>query len=444
MKQFGTKIILSYLKFFAKTALLIHKPYVIGVAGSVGKSSTRNAIYSILKDFFPTLDVKGNSETGIPLGILGYKPGNYSFFDWLKILFFCPYRVFNLIGKKYMIVEMGIDDPYPPKNMEYLLGIIKPDTAISLNVSATHTMQFEKLLNQKPENQDKLDFLVQKIAEEDTKIITKSGCDVAIYNSDDKYVSARIDKTSLKAKIFSFGTEKSNSIYYRKYEVSLDGTTFGLNAEQQVNLYFKDLILPSVYQEVFAAAILATKDIIGSYEKITSSLEKNYKLPAGRSSFFKGIKNSCIIDSSYNASKAAVLEFVELLKDLKTKTKNPTIFLFGDMRELGAEAEAEHKEVAQNLKGIDYLYLVGPLTKQYVLSNINEKDFKQVKWFENSIAAGEFLAQNLAENSIILVKGSQNTIFLEEAVKKLLASEADFQKLCRQDKSWLKIKGIVK
>ena len=443
MKQFAVKIVLFYIKFFAKLALLIHKPYTIGIAGSVGKSSTRNAIYSTLKDYFPTYDVKGNSETGIPLGILGFKPGNYTFFDWIKVVIASPFRIFNLWGSKYMVVEMGIDDPYPPKNMEYLLTIIKPDTAISLNVSATHTMQFEKLLNQKPGTQNNHDFLLQKIAEEDTKIITKSNCKIAIYNADDKWISSEIKKADLQIPTLTFGEERSNAIFFRKYEVNLEGTAFGLNSDRQIALYFQESILPKAYQEVFAAAILATKDIVGSLEKVASSLEKNFKLPNGRSSFFKGINNSYIIDSSYNASKTSVLEFVELLKELKFKTKSPAVFLFGDMRELGGEAEAEHKEVAEKLSGIDYVYLIGPLTKQFVLPNLNVNDFKEIKWFEDSNAAGEFLAQNLPQKSIILVKGSQNTIFLEEAVEKILSNKEDIKKLCRQDKSWTKVKKFA-
>jgi len=72
----------------------------------------------------------GNSETGIPLGILGLKPKTYSKIEWLKLCAAAPANINYLEGTKYLIAEMGIDEPEPPKNMEYLLTILKPDIAV--------------------------------------------------------------------------------------------------------------------------------------------------------------------------------------------------------------------------------------------------------------------------------------------------------------------------
>lgn len=443
MKSIIAVFILNYLKFFAKLAIVFHKPYTIGIAGSVGKSSTRNAIYAILSEYYPTLKVEGNSETGIPLGILGFKISNYRIYDWIKVCFISPFRIFNLLKFKYLIVEMGIDNPDPPKNMEYLLTIIKPDTAISLNVSATHTMQFEKLLGDKPKDVDDLDFLLEKIAKEDTKIISDSNCKIAIYNADDKWISDEVKKSNVNAKIKTFSKDKSHSISLSSYKVSLKGTNFIFSTKNgSLCLNFDNTVLPLAYSEVFAAAILACEDILNSNDKIKTALEKNYKLPFGRSSILSGINNSVIIDSSYNASKASVIEFINLLKDLKEQTKKPVVFVFGDMRELGTQDKAQHLEITKILHGIDYLYCVGELTKKYIIPNASNYKFKEMKWFENSIDAGKHLEKNLPHNSIILVKGSQNTIFLEEAIKYILKNKTDEKKLCRQSASWLKIKGI--
>src|SRR5581483_12114922 len=112
--------------------------------------------------------------TGIPLGILGIVPQSYKYSAWLKMLISAPFGVNHLKNTKYLIVEMGIDDPYPPKNMSYLLSIIKPKIAISLNVSVknstpSHAMQFEKLLKGALVL-DKHEFLLTEMAKEDTKI----------------------------------------------------------------------------------------------------------------------------------------------------------------------------------------------------------------------------------------------------------------------------------
>ncbi len=453
MKQIFISSTLKYLRFFARKSLASHQPEIIGIAGSVGKSSTKNAVQAILQDHFPTKAV-GNSETGIPLGILGMKPENYSPLDWLKMITRSPFNLHYLKGTKYLIAEMGIDDPFPPKNMEYLLTILKPDIAISLNATATHTMQFEKALTKKEievSEDEKLNILIDKIAEEDTKIITQSGCKVGIYNADDPNLTRHITtKTPQSTKLLSFGDKNIHDVSYGIYSVSLKGTSFVFfirngDKREELTLTFNNHILPREYREVFAAAILAARETGLSLTDIKSALEKNYSLPKGRSSLFEGINGSVIIDSTYNASKASVTAFLDLVNILKKETSRPLIFLFGDMRELGDEAAIEHREVAEKIIGIvDRLYLVGPLTREFVLPTIQEKDtlFKEIRWFDTAIRAGEFIKENMPKDAIILAKGSQNTIFLEEAVKLLLKNKKESNLLCRQEEFWLKTKGI--
>ncbi|MBP6882039.1 MAG: hypothetical protein KBC15_00620 [Candidatus Levybacteria bacterium] len=444
---------LSYLRTLAKRSLETHKPAIIGIAGSVGKSSTRNALEAILKDHFPTQSI-GNSETGIPLGILGMKPESYSTLDWAKMLAKSPLQGNFLKGTTHLIAEMGIDDPYPPKNMEYLLTILKPTIAISLNATATHTMQFEKALSNRQSaigEQEKLDMIVRKIAEEDTKIITKSGCKVGIYNADDKNLEEIIkQKTPTSTKLLSFGSKSTNDISYGVHTVTLDGTNFGLyvkthNAKPTlITLSFPKLILPKEYREVFAASILAALELGLSLSQIQTSLETNYVSPKGRSSLLAGINNSDIIDSTYNASKVSIEAFLLLIDTLKKDTGRPILFLMGDMRELGEEAKIEHEAVAQMLLGVvDYLYLVGPLTREFILPIVQtqESSFKEIRWFDGPTRAGEYLKDNLVKNAIVLAKGSQNTIFLEEAVKMILKNKEDAKELCRQDEFWMKLKA---
>src|SRR3989344_3241689 len=147
MRRLAVYVVLLYLRFFARIALFMHRPKVIGIAGSVGKSSAKYALKAILEKTGRTVSTSGNSETGVPLGILGITLAGYGPIDWLIALLRCPFGVFHLIGASYLIVEMGIDDPRPPKNMEYLLTIVEPDVAVIVTESAAHTMQFEKALS---------------------------------------------------------------------------------------------------------------------------------------------------------------------------------------------------------------------------------------------------------------------------------------------------------
>lgn len=442
MKKQFVNFVLSYLRFFAKIALSISKPRIIGIAGSVGKSSTKYAIDSILKNNFKHKTIYGNSETGIPLGILGINVKNYSFASWIIFILSAPFKIFNLLETEILLIEMGIDDPTPPKNMEYLLTILKPDIALSLNVSATHTMQFEKLLHKKPANISSNEFLLEEIAKEDTKIITKSSCSVGIYNADDKYIT-KILKNSNKNNLQSFGSSTDCDISYKSYDVDISRSKFSFKTPAgELALEFKNLVLPKVYFEVFAPTILVGLALGIEIKKIKESLENNFHLPPGRGSVFKGVKGSIIIDSSYNASKSSVLAFLDLLQQLKKKTGRQSVVVLGDMRELGDLAEKEHIEVAEKLvETSDFTYLVGPLTQKYILP-VMQKNNKTTSWFQTSFEAGKYLLENMPENSIVLVKGSQNTIFLEEAVKYLLENTHDEKNLTRQDEYWKKVKSI--
>lgn len=446
--------ILIYLRLLANLALIFNKPTVIGIAGSVGKSSTRNALFAVLKDYAPTKVITGNSETGIPLGILGITPEDFSARGWLKYLLRAPLGLRFLKGTEYLIVEMGIDDPYPPKNMSYLLGIVKPDYAIALNISPTHTQQFEKTLREKRAKSlkasERLDYLLTRIAEEDTKIITDSGCKIGIYNADDPYIMTQITNHLIlhrKTTLLTFGKGLKNDIAYTGYKVTLKGTHFSFLIQteihhEKVELFLKGYVLPKEYQEVIAAAFLLAHTLGISVKQMTTAFERNYSLPKGRSTLLRGIKNSVIIDSSYNASPSAVSAFLDLIADLKKQTDRPTVMLFGDMRELGDEAKEAHEKLAKKIpQAMERVYLVGPLAKEYLLPYLkHHEQIKEAKWFPTSIEAGKYLRENFPKDGLLLVKGSQNTIFLEEAIKYILYDKTDRRYLCRQDKFWIQQK----
>lgn len=455
MRETIYKLVLYYLRLFAKIALFFHKPTVIGITGSVGKTSTHNAIYLMLKDHFPTKMIKkGNSEIGIPLGILGLSVKTNSLLDWLRLLFSTPFRLGYLRKIKYLIAEMGVDEPDPPKNMEYLLTIVKPQICVFLNVHPVHTMQFEKsipniLENTKLSAKEKMDLILKRIAEEKGKLITKNEiCKTVIFNDDNVYVKDVVNafknsSTQEDRQFLSFGENAASTVSFADFDINLKGSTFGFQLKEndkKIKLIFKNYLMPQVYEETFAATILVGYAVGLTEDQVVKSLVNNYELPEGRSSLFAGIKDSIIIDSSYNASKRPVLAFLSLLEKLKLEEKRPTVFLFGDMRELGKRAESEHKEVAEHIPGIvDYLYCVGPLTQKYVIPRL-ERYLREVKWFADSRTAGQYLKDHLPEKTLVLVKGSQNTIFLEEAIKFLLKNEEDQKKLCRQDEFWRKKK----
>jgi len=435
MKNIFVWGLLYYLRFFSKVALFLHKPKVIGITGSVGKSSTRNAVFAMMKDYFKVKVIKeGNSETGIPLGILGLTPGNYRLPDWLKAIFLAPFKLNSLKNIQYLIIEMGIDSPLPPKNMDYLLTIVKPDIAVVLNVYPVHTMQFDEIVDENLTGEKRTKTIVEKIAEEKMKIIIKGEPEVGIYNLDDGSIKYLVSSIKYKkTRLVSFGKNEEADIKYSDYQVNLNRTSFKYLLKKEnkgIEINIKNFVLPKGYLEVFAATIAIGKGLGLTDREIVKSLTNNFTVPSGRGSIFEGVNSSIIVDSSYNASRASVFTFLEMTKELSEKENRPFVLLLGDMRELGQETKMEHEAVAQKIVDlkVDKIYCVGTNTKKYI---------KYRRCFKTAIEAGDYLRRTLPYRAIVLVKGSQNEIFLEEAVKKLLKNKSDYKKLCRQNSFWL-------
>ncbi|MEN9327381.1 MAG: hypothetical protein RI947_189 [Candidatus Parcubacteria bacterium] len=447
MKKYVIWSVLLYLRFFARLALRLNKVSIIAITGSVGKSSARSAVYAVLKDSYPVYCIEeGNSETGIPLGILGMTPKDYSLRDWWRMLRKVPFSLSFLKNYDYVIVEMGIDEPDPPKNMGFLLTILQPEIAIFLNVYPVHSMQFDKTVPRSMQGEGRMFEIQKNIAKEKGKIITASSFSTAIYNADNIFVSDVVEsfkKDHKEKEILAFGVDKRNYITYAGYELQ-GGTsvfTFIDYSNEKLRVEIPGYLLPEEYREIFAAALAVGRSMGKDNIVLKKGLEKNFHLPPGRMSVLKGMRGATIIDSSYNASKASVSAALRMASMLAKKEKKPLIFLFGDMRELGDEAQHEHEFVASEIcSAVDELYCVGPLTFNYVMPKVEDK-LKKTKWFHSSEGAGTYILEHMPDNAIVLVKGSQNEIFLEEAIKKLLADPADSAKLCRQDAFWIQTKA---
>lgn len=395
MKQRLSFLLLFYFRFLAKLQLLKNsKATIIGVTGSAGKSSTIEALQAVLKPHFRVKTTGGsNSESGIPLSILGLKANNYSLFDWLRLCLLAPIKLLTNWEKfDIFLVEMGIDAPTPPKNMDYLLSIVKPAIGVFLNVSPVHLLNFKNL---------------DQIAQQKAKLINNS--QTAVINLNDPLV--------------------------KKY-------TTNKNIIPITPITIPFLKLPSIYAITFGAAIAVSQKLNIQKSTALKNLQNNFKLPPGRSSILKGINNSTLIDSSYNSSPLACQEMLNFLKTFPC----PRLAILGDMRELGLATEKSHQKIYKTaLNTADQIISIGPETTKY----FGDKAIKFLYWWQaadylkNVILACLPASPEGPESKplTILIKGSQNTIFLEELVKNLLQNSSDAHFLCRQSPYWLKLKN---
>ena len=149
-----------------------------------------------------------------------------------------------------------------------------------------------------------------------------------------------------------------------------------------------------------------------------------------------GIKDTMIIDDSYNSSPVAAEVALQTLKKVEAKRK---IVALGDMRELGSYAKEEHQKLGKSVATVaDILITVGPLSRDTVQGALDAgMDEKNIFQFDDSQKAGKFLETILKEGDIVLVKGSQNTIFMERLVLEIMKHpERAEELLVRQEEEW--------
>jgi len=454
MKQTLGLVFLHYIRILAKLQLaklnLFRKIFgkdkikIVGITGSAGKTSTMLAVVSALEGQFKIkYSKKANSESGIPLNILGLQMKDFSFQDWLSVAGLSIVKLFtNWENYDVYVVEMGIDDPKPPKNMAYLLRIIRPDIGVFTSVTPVHAMQFEEVfLQSTSEVGKKTSEVLELIADEKAKLISalpENGC--AVLNFDDSLIKER--KKLTLAEVIGVGKDDDSPIKLIDYQVDLNGTKFEYKFDEtNLSLSLNSYTLPLAYGINLGLAFGVVQVLDGDWEKAKEGIEKNFSLPPGRSSLIRGIKDTYIIDSSYNASPAAMETMLDLLNRLGRETNRKKIAVLGDMRELGSQSKIKHEKLAQKaVKVADEIVTVGSQMKKYfhpkASSYVLDRELKLTA-YNMAEGARDYLKEDLEGRELILVKGSQNTIFLEIVVEALMADPSQADKLlCRRGKYW--------
>ncbi|MEX2007624.1 MAG: UDP-N-acetylmuramoyl-tripeptide--D-alanyl-D-alanine ligase [Candidatus Levyibacteriota bacterium] len=426
-RQAGVSFVLSYLRLLAKIQLIKINPIIVGVGGASGKSSLAAIIGSAISSKYKIKQSKGkNSETGVPLDILGIDPGNYTILDWIRIVLASFAGIF-LNWKQYdvYVAEMGIDGPNEPKNMSYLLKIIKPKIAVLTNIAYEHSVYFAGSEKE----------ILNKTAEQEMLLLKSlPGDGFAVVNIDDPIIEREF--ALLQARKSTISIKKETTDFYGDgFEVTLDKFSFNVKHFRETYKFEVNQMLPDHYARSFLSALSIALYLGISMGDAILNLERNFKLPPGRLSVFDGIKNTTIIDSSYNnATLPPILDILDLLK--KVSGKRRKVAILADMRELGSVSAKIHKIVAEKiLKTCDFAVLIGPQMVEYVAPVLKKNKFDYLS-FETFTQARDAILSNIQEKDVILIKGSQNTLFLEKATEMLLENSRDKEKLCRRGEFW--------
>ncbi|GAB0174515.1 MAG: hypothetical protein HHAS10_03940 [Candidatus Altimarinota bacterium] len=414
-------LLLTLLKFFSKLIIERHRPYIIGVTGTVGKTTQTTYITRFLREVYGEKNVGAsryhyNGEYGLPLTIIGSKTGGKNPIKWLGVFFQAILKLFRPYPR-YLVLEYGIDHP---GEMQYLLSIAKPHIAILTPVAPNHLEQFGSL-----EKYRDAKLLLPKHAKEIS----------IIHDSQAEFIEGE--------KVFYYGKKIGSAWHVHATKQALDA----LHIDVMIEGSKISLSLP-VFGDYQAENILPLF-AIGSHLHIDTSLIKEksalFSPEPGRSSILRGQFNSTIIDGSYNGGFESIVKGLESLTPF-TESHRIICFL-GDMRELGAHTERMHTELAKIIesifpknKDIEF-FVVGKEMNEFVIP-ILKNEFP-IFGFLSSRKAGKKIAAILKKKekpTLIYVKGSQNTIFLEEGVKEFLQDREDEKNLCRQSREWMEKK----
>lgn len=422
-KSFKLQLLEKVLRLMALAILKKYRPMVVGITGSVGKTSAKEAVFAVLSKKFKVRknEKNYNNEIGIPLTILGVETGGRSIFKWLGI--FLGWLLNLLLPLKYpeiLVLEMGVDRP---KDMDYLLSFVRPTLGIVTNISSSHIEFFKSLDN---------------IAKEKGKLIENLPAKgFAILNADDEKVLKIGERTSAQLLTLGFSSEAAIRADHLTYNYAGDvpeGISFKLNHDgTSIPIRLTGMLAQhQIYGALFGiAAGLALKlnlvDIAAAFD--------NFQPAKGRLKLLEGINNSNIIDDTYNASPVSTLAALAVLQELKAKRK---IAILGDMLELGDESESAHAQVAQKVFDIkaNLFFAVG--SRMQAAARTLQQTGTPIFYFDGPDEVAKGLERVVREGDLILVKGSQG-MRMEKVVGALLRNKGEAENLlCRQAPDWLK------
>lgn len=426
MKKTFKNIVVSILIAEAAFLLRRKKPMIVAITGSVGKTTTKDAIYAAIKGSVKARKSQKsfNSDIGVPLTVLGIPNGWSNPALWLKNIldgFFIA-----LFLKEYpdvLILETGID---APGDMDKLTKWMKPDIVVLTRLPniPVHVEAFAT-----PE----------AVVEEKLKLVTALKADgKLIFNNDDPIIQAQLPGVLQEQISFSrylaadFQASADKIVYADDKPIGVEFTLTHLDEKYKVRLE-NTVGTQNMYS--VCAAIAVAKELGVAVETAIANVQE-IQTPGGRMRLIPGLKSSIIIDDTYNSSPIATESALQALEEIKYAGRK--IAVLGDMLELGKFSAEQHKQIgARVAKTAQVLFTVGVrargIAEGALAAGMDEADIFQ---YDEVIRAGQELQTFLKSGDVVLIKASQG-IRAERIVEEVMEKpELATDMLVRQDPSW--------
>ncbi len=428
-------LIQKILTGLARGIIKKYKPDVIGVTGSVGKTSAKDALVCALAGNFT---VRGsektyNNEFGVPLTVIGMQSAIGSSVGWVRVIAHAVHLLLwrDLSYPSILVVEMGADKP---GDIEKLVSIAPPKIGVITAISPAHT--------------DRLGTLADVLSEKGKMFCRHFTSDHwMVLSADEPLLRALAENTPACVMLFGMSPDahvRADDIVQRLVFKSDRPYASGLQCtvtvgDQSARAEFPHIIGAHILSTVLSAVAVGCIYHI-PLQKIVDQLAA-YQSPKSRMRPIPGIKGTLILDDTYNSSPKAARGALDVLAGFEIDEGARRIAVLGDMRELGEISEREHRAIgayaAQN--GIDIFLCVGG-SAEFFAAGAREAglDEDKIFVFNDAQSAGIFLQDVLRTGDVVLVKGSQ-AVRLEKIVKEVMADPLRASELLvRQEEEWQK------
>lgn len=413
-------IVEPLLAFFARRIVAKYKPQIIGITGSVGKTSTRAAVFAVVSQKYRayTPPKNLNDKIGLPLAIIGMDTPGRSLWGWIKV--FTKAKMLWLFPMKYpemLVLEYGIDRV---GEMDSLLCVAKPNISILTSIGLSHYEFFQD---------------TETIEQEKGKILEiLTASDTAILNADNDLALKQQHKS--KAPVITYG--KDGQVHASNVEETLSekaATTVQVTTSTR-QFTAQVAAVGLVHVSSCLAAVAVAEALHMETDLVVKGLA-TYKPVPGRLNVIGGLKRSVLIDDTYNAAPDSMHEALTLLEKFPGSHK---MAVLGDMLELGAKSTEAHTAVGQEVARIapNHLITVGAggkiIADSAVAAGLPEE---RVISFDTSAEAQLPVQELIKQGSVVLIKGSQG-MRMERITKEVMAEPMRANELlCRQYGKWL-------